>query len=74
MERLIFGIYGILVAHALYGEYMLKFCEVCILITRLQSEIPRTQSHLHCMRDGSEPSCSKNSKQRKMAGQQELSA
>ena len=42
---------GILVAHALYGEYMLKFCKVCILNTRLQSEIPRTQSHLHCLRE-----------------------
>ena len=51
MERLSFGIYGILVAHALYGEYMLKFGEVCILNTRLQSEIPRTQTHLHCLRE-----------------------
>lgn len=36
----------LLIAYALYGEYMLKFCVACILITRLQSEIPCTQSHL----------------------------
>ena len=35
----------ILIAYGLYGEYMLKFCVVCVLITRLQSEIPGTQSH-----------------------------
>ena len=30
----------ILIAYALYREYMLKFCVVCIFITRLQGEIP----------------------------------
>ena len=30
----------ILIAYALYREYMLKFCVVCVFITRLQGEIP----------------------------------
>ena len=29
-----------LISYVLYGEHMLKFCVVSVLITRLQGEIP----------------------------------
>ena len=50
---------------------MLKFCVVCVLIIRLQSEIPRTQSHLHWLGGGI---MNPNAviKQCKMAGLSEL--